>query len=170
MQNAFLVALAAAEVGISMGTGTDAAMESAGVTLLKGDSMGIVRATVCPKRRCATSRQNLFFAFIYIAAGIRVAVGVIYPTLGLFLSPIFAAGDGAIFSQCCGQCATFENNVPMINDKPDLSNVSASRKWQAAASFAQQKATHSRQRVRPRSADTARSRNCKTHTITVPSA
>ena len=83
-------ALAAAEVGIVMGTGTDVAMESAGVTLLKGDLGGIVRARRLSQATMRNIRQNLFFAFIYNAAGIPIAAGVLYPTFGLLLSPIIA--------------------------------------------------------------------------------
>src|SRR5262245_49552225 len=91
-------ALAAAEVGIAMGTGTDVAMESAGVTLLKGDLTGIVRARHLSAATMANIRQNLFFAFIYNAAGVPVAAGVLYPLLGLLLSPIIAAAAMALSS------------------------------------------------------------------------
>lgn len=91
-------ALAAAEVGIAMGTGTDVAMESAGVTLLKGDLMGIVRARRLSEATMSNIRQNLFFAFIYNAAGIPIAAGVLYPTFGLLLSPIIAAAAMALSS------------------------------------------------------------------------
>ncbi|MDP3692667.1 heavy metal translocating P-type ATPase, partial [Bradyrhizobium sp.] len=84
-------ALAAAEVGIAMGTGTDVAMESAGITLLGGDLGGIVRARRLSQATMRNIRQNLFFAFIYNAAGIPIAAGVLYPTFGLLLSPIIAA-------------------------------------------------------------------------------
>src|ERR1700730_9421582 len=84
-------ALAAAEVGIAMGTGTDVAIESAGVTLLKGDLTGIVRARRLSQATMRNIRQNLFFAFIYNAAGVPIAAGVLYPFFGLLLSPIFAA-------------------------------------------------------------------------------
>src|SRR5216684_4372476 len=84
-------ALAAAEVGIAMGTGTDVAMESAGVTLLKGDLTGIVRARRLSEATMSNIRQNLFFAFIYNAAGIPIAAGVLYPVMGILLSPIIAA-------------------------------------------------------------------------------
>jgi len=91
-------ALAAAEVGIAMGTGTDVAMESAGVTLLKGDLLGIVRARRLSEATMGNIRQNLFFAFIYNAAGIPIAAGVLYPVFGLLLSPIIAAAAMALSS------------------------------------------------------------------------
>ena len=91
-------ALAAAEVGVAMGTGTDVAMESAGVTLLKGDLNGIVRARRLSRATMRNIRQNLFFAFAYNAAGIPIAAGVLYPTLGLLLSPIVAAAAMALSS------------------------------------------------------------------------
>ena len=83
-------ALAAADVGIAMGTGTDIAMESAGVTLVKGDLRGIVRAIKLGRAMMRNIRQNLFFAFVYNALGIPVAAGVLYPFFGTLLSPIFA--------------------------------------------------------------------------------
>ena len=91
-------ALAAAEVGIAMGTGTDVAMESAGVTLLKGDLGGIVRARRLSQATMRNIRQNLFFAFIYNAAGIPIAAGILYPSFGLLLSPIIAAAAMALSS------------------------------------------------------------------------
>ncbi|MBI5438110.1 MAG: heavy metal translocating P-type ATPase [Nitrosomonadales bacterium] len=84
-------ALAQAQVGIAMGTGTDVAMESAGVTLVKGDLNGIVRAVRLSRATMKNIRQNLFFAFIYNVLGIPVAAGVLYPVFGLLLSPIIAA-------------------------------------------------------------------------------
>ncbi|CAN7378847.1 copper-translocating P-type ATPase [Pararhizobium sp. LjRoot235] len=84
-------ALAAADVGIAMGTGTDVAIESAGVTLLKGDLQGIARACRLSHATMSNIRQNLFFAFIYNAAGVPIAAGVLYPAFGLLLSPIIAA-------------------------------------------------------------------------------
>jgi Cu+-exporting ATPase len=84
-------ALAAADVGIAMGTGTDVAMESAGVTLLKGDLTGIVRARRLSQAAMRNIRQNLFFAFIYNALGVPVAAGVLYPLFGILLSPVIAA-------------------------------------------------------------------------------
>jgi Cu+-exporting ATPase len=91
-------ALAAADVGIAMGTGTDVAMESAGVTLLKGDLNGIVRARHLSAATMSNIRQNLFFAFIYNAAGVPIAAGVLYPFLGILLSPIIAAAAMAASS------------------------------------------------------------------------
>jgi Cu+-exporting ATPase len=91
-------ALAAAEVGIAMGTGTDVAMESAGVTLLQGDLTGIVRARALSRATMNNIRQNLFFAFIYNAAGVPIAAGVLYPAFGLLLSPIIAAAAMALSS------------------------------------------------------------------------
>ncbi len=91
-------ALAAADVGIAMGTGTDVAIESAGVTLLKGDLQGIVRALQLSRATMRNIRQNLFFAFIYNAAGVPVAAGVLYPLFGLLLSPIIAAAAMALSS------------------------------------------------------------------------
>ena len=91
-------ALAAADVGIAMSTGTDVAMESAGVTLLKGDLMGIVRARQLSRATMANIRQNLFFAFVYNAAGVPIAAGLLYPSFGILLSPIIAAAAMALSS------------------------------------------------------------------------
>jgi Cu+-exporting ATPase len=91
-------ALAAAEVGIAMGTGTDVAIESAGVTLLKGDLTGIVRARRLSQATMRNIRQNLFFAFLYNAAGVPIAAGVLYPMFGILLSPIIAAAAMALSS------------------------------------------------------------------------
>jgi Cu+-exporting ATPase len=84
-------ALAQAHVGIAMGTGTDVAMESAAVTLVKGDLRGIVRARRLSRATMKNIRQNLFFAFVYNAAGVPIAAGVLYPVFGLLLSPMIAA-------------------------------------------------------------------------------
>ncbi|WP_332699681.1 heavy metal translocating P-type ATPase [Devosia sp.] len=91
-------ALAAADVGIAMGTGTDVAIESAGVTLLNGDLMGIVKSRALSRAVMVNIRQNLFFAFIYNAAGVPVAAGVLYPFFGLTLSPAIAAAAMALSS------------------------------------------------------------------------
>ncbi|MGE0776216.1 MAG: copper-translocating P-type ATPase, partial [Sphingomonadaceae bacterium] len=91
-------ALAAADVGIAMGHGTDVAMESAGVTLLKGDLNGIVRARQLSEATMSNIRQNLFFAFIYNAAGVPIAAGVLYPVFGILLSPMIAAAAMALSS------------------------------------------------------------------------
>jgi Cu+-exporting ATPase len=91
-------ALAAADVGVAMGTGTDVAMESAGVTLLKGDLRGIVRARRLSRATMHNIRQNLFFAFVYNALGVPLAAGALYPAFGILLSPIFAAAAMALSS------------------------------------------------------------------------
>lgn len=91
-------ALASADVGIAMGTGTDVAIESAGVTLLKGDLTGIVTAITLSQKTMANIRQNLFFAFFYNALGVPVAAGVLYPAFGITLSPIIAAAAMALSS------------------------------------------------------------------------
>src|SRR5262252_9277885 len=91
-------ALAAAEVGIAMGTGTDVAIESAGITLLKGDLTGIVRARKLSQATMRNIRQNLFFAFVYNAAGIPIAAGILYPAFGILLSPIIAAAAMSLSS------------------------------------------------------------------------
>jgi Cu+-exporting ATPase len=91
-------ALAAAEVGIAMGTGTDVAMESSGITLLRGDLMGIVRARQVSQATMRNIRQNLFFAFVYNVAGIPLAAGVLYPFFGILLSPVVAAAAMALSS------------------------------------------------------------------------
>ncbi|MGB5234010.1 MAG: HAD-IC family P-type ATPase, partial [Candidatus Macondimonas sp.] len=91
-------ALAQAEVGIAMGTGTDVAMESAGVTLVKGDLNGIARARRLSRATMANIRQNLFFAFVYNTLGVPIAAGVLYPVFGLLLSPIIAAAAMSLSS------------------------------------------------------------------------
>jgi P-type Cu+ transporter len=84
-------ALAQAQVGIAMGTGTDVAIETAGVTLVKGDLRGIVRARLLSRATMRNIQQNLFFAFVYNAIGVPLAAGVLYPVFGLLLSPMIAA-------------------------------------------------------------------------------
>jgi len=91
-------ALAQADVGIAMGTGADVAIESAGFTLVKGDLTGIVRARKLSVATMRNIRQNLFFALVYNAAGVPVAAGVLYPFLGILISPIFAAAAMSLSS------------------------------------------------------------------------
>jgi Cu+-exporting ATPase len=91
-------ALAAADVGIAMGTGADVAMESAGITLLGGDLMGIVRARKLARATLSNIKQNLFFAFVYNALGVPVAAGLLYPVTGLLLSPMIAAAAMSLSS------------------------------------------------------------------------
>ena len=91
-------ALAAADVGIAMGSGTDVAIESAGVTLVKGDLAGIVRAQKLSAAVMRNIRQNLLFAFLYNAAGVPIAAGVLYPAFGILLSPVIAAAAMALSS------------------------------------------------------------------------
>ena len=91
-------ALSQADVGIAMGTGADVAIESAGITLVKGDLNGIVRARRLSAATMRNIRQNLFFALVYNAAGVPVAAGILYPFLGLLISPIFAAAAMSLSS------------------------------------------------------------------------
>ncbi|MEH6527090.1 MAG: HAD-IC family P-type ATPase, partial [Sneathiella sp.] len=91
-------ALAAAGVGIAMGTGADVAVESAGITLVKGDLTGIVRARKLSKATLSNIKQNLFFAFGYNAIGIPIAAGVLYPITGMLLSPMIAAAAMSLSS------------------------------------------------------------------------
>jgi Cu+-exporting ATPase len=91
-------ALAVAEIGIAMGSGSDVAIESAGITLLKGDLNGIVKARVLSAAVMSNIRQNLFFAFIYNSAGVPIAAGILYPVFGILLSPIIAAAAMALSS------------------------------------------------------------------------
>jgi Cu+-exporting ATPase len=93
-------ALAAAQVGIAMGTGTDVAMASAGITLVKGDLQGVVKAIELSRRVMRNIRQNLFFAFAYNAAGIPIAAGLLYPFFGILLSPMLAAAAMSLSSVC----------------------------------------------------------------------
>ena len=107
-------ALAAADVGIAMGTGTDIAMESAGITLLKGDLAGIAHARSLSKATMANIRRNLAFAFLYNAAGVPIAAGILYPSLGLLLSPMVAAAAMALSS-----VSVITNALLLRNWKPD---------------------------------------------------
>ncbi len=91
-------ALAAADVGIAMGTGTDVAMESAGITLLKGDLRGIEKAIRLSRAMMSNIRQNLFFAFIYNSLGVPIAAGILYPWFGILLSPIIAGAAMSLSS------------------------------------------------------------------------
>ena len=91
-------ALAQADVGIAMGAGADVAIESAGLTLIKGDLNAVVRARRLARATMANIRQNLFFALIYNAAGVPIAAGLLYPVLGLLISPIFAAAAMSLSS------------------------------------------------------------------------
>ena len=91
-------ALAAADVGIAMGTGTDVAIESAGITLVKGDLTASCARASCRPPCMRNIRQNLFFAFVYNAAGVPIAAGVLYPVFGILLSPIIAAAAMALSS------------------------------------------------------------------------
>ncbi len=90
--------MAAADVGIAMGTGADVAKESAGVTLVKGNLDGIVRARLLSRAVMSNIRQNLFFAFIYNGAGVPIAAGVLYPLFGILLSPMIAAAAMSLSS------------------------------------------------------------------------
>jgi Cu+-exporting ATPase len=91
-------ALAKADVGIAMGTGADVAMESAGLTLLKGDLRGIVRAINLARATMKNIKQNLVFAFVYNALGVPIAAGVLYPAFGMLLSPMIAAAAMSLSS------------------------------------------------------------------------
>ena len=91
-------ALAQADVGIAMGTGADVAIESAGFTLIQGDLDGIVRARRLSAATMRNIRQNLFFAMVYNAAGVPIAAGVLYPFIGLLISPMFAAAAMSLSS------------------------------------------------------------------------
>ncbi|MEN8303151.1 MAG: HAD-IC family P-type ATPase, partial [Campylobacterota bacterium] len=91
-------ALAGAEVGIAMGTGSDVAIESAGITLIKGDLLGIVRARKLSRATMKNIRENLFFAFVYNSAGVPIAAGLLYPFFGILLSPVIAAAAMSLSS------------------------------------------------------------------------
>ena len=91
-------ALARADVGIAMGTGTDIAIESAGITLVKGDLLGVVRARLLSRATVANIRQNLLFAFLYNALGVPVAAGLLYPVFGWLLSPMLASAAMSLSS------------------------------------------------------------------------
>jgi len=91
-------ALAQADVGIAMGTGTDVAIESAGITLIKGDLLGIVRARKLSRETMKNIRPNLFFAFVYNSAGVPIAAGLLYPFFGLLLSPVISAAAMSLSS------------------------------------------------------------------------
>ena len=91
-------ALAQADVGVAMGTGADVAIESAGITLVKGDLSGIVRARILAQATMRNIRQNLFFAFVYNGAGVPIAAGVLFPVFGILLSPMFAAAAMSLSS------------------------------------------------------------------------
>ena len=105
-------ALAVADVGIAMGTGTDVAIESAGITLLKGDLTGIVKARRLSQAVMGNIRQNLFLAFVYNSAGVPIAAGVLYPVFGLLLSPMIgAAANGAVVAQRRRQCVAAARDV-----------------------------------------------------------
>jgi Cu+-exporting ATPase len=106
-------ALAEADVGVAMGTGTDVAMQSAGITLVKGDLVGIVKAITLSRAVMQNIRQNLFFAFIYNAVGVPVAAGILYPFFGILLSPMIAGAAMAFSSVSVVSNALRLNNVKL---------------------------------------------------------
>ncbi len=128
-------ALAAADIGVAMGTGTDVAIESAGVTLLKGDLRGIVRGRRLSTATMRNIRQNLFFAFIYNAAGVPVAAGALYPFFGVLLSPIIAAAAMTLSS-----LSVILNSLRLRNVNPDeqltSSRLPAPRRSRRVAAWA----------------------------------
>ena len=105
-------ALAAADVGIAMGTGADVAVESAGITLLGGDLVGIVRARRLAKATVRNIKQNLFFALVYNGAGVPVAAGVLYPFFGILIGPIFAA-----FAMSASSLSVVMNSLRLRREK-----------------------------------------------------
>ena len=113
-------ALARAEVGIAMGSGTDVAIESAGVTLLGGDLRGIARARRLSRATLRNIRQNLFFAFVYNAVGVPIAAGVLYPIFGLLLSPMLAAAAMSLSSVSVVLLVRQDHHVPLTPTVPGL--------------------------------------------------
>jgi Cu+-exporting ATPase len=109
-------ALAAAPIGIAMGTGTDAAMGSAGITLVKGDLRGIVHAITLSRAMMRNIRQNLFFAFFYNALGVPVAAGILYPIWGILLSPMLAGAAMSLSSVCVISNALRLRNLKMRSE------------------------------------------------------
>ena len=112
-------ALAQADVGIAMGTGTDIAMESGGITLLKGDLEGILRARKLSQATMRNIRQNLFFAFLYNSIGVPIAAGVLYPVFGLLLSPILAAAAMSFSSVSVITNSLRLRNVNVVSGNPE---------------------------------------------------
>jgi len=111
-------ALAATDVGIAMGTGTDIAIAAAGITLLKGDLTGVVRARRLSQAVMRNIRQNLFFAFVYNAAGVPIAAGVLFPVFGILLSPIIAAAAMAASSVSVVANALRLRQVQLVDSQP----------------------------------------------------
>jgi Cu+-exporting ATPase len=123
-------ALAQAQVGVAMGTGTDVAMEGAGVTLIKGDLQGIVRARRLSRATMRNIRQNLFFAFVFNALAIPIAAGVLYPAFGLLLNPMIASAAMSIGSVCVIGNAPLAYRRPLIPPAPFLSAAALTRSEQ----------------------------------------